>query len=255
MEKLADKLADIGTIEDLKFQYKDQLPKHIGIILDGNRRWIKRQGIKDTLKGHKAGYNTLRKILNTFFEIGIQYLSIFALSTENVKKRSKKEISYLFNLLIQGVRDISEEPLVHEKKVRIKIIGRINELPIEIQQAIEKVNESTKEYSNLFINICINYDGQEELVDAVKDIIQQGYKLDDISKEIVKKSLYTRDFPELDYLIRTGMEDGARISGFLLWDASYAEYRFRSDLWPDYNETMLLEDLKEYVRRNRRKGA
>ncbi|MHA1620313.1 MAG: polyprenyl diphosphate synthase [Promethearchaeota archaeon] len=250
-----DELANIGTIEELKIHYNDRLPKHIGIVLDGNRRWVKRQGIRDTLKGHKAGYDTLRKILNTFFDIGIQYLSIFALSTENVKKRSKREISYLFNLLIQGVQDISEEPLVHEKEVRIKVIGRIDELPIDIQQSIEKVNEATKQYSNLFINICINYDGQEELLDAVKDIVTQGYKVEDISKETIKKSLYTHDFPELDYLIRTGMEDGARISGFLLWDASYAEFRFRTDLWPDYDETMLLEDLKEYVRRNRRKGA
>ncbi|MHA1519957.1 MAG: polyprenyl diphosphate synthase [Promethearchaeota archaeon] len=250
-----DELANIGTIEELKIHYNDRLPKHIGIVLDGNRRWVKRQGIRDTLKGHKAGYDTLRKILNTFFDIGIQYLSIFALSTENVKKRSKREISYLFNLLIQGVQDISEEPLVHEKEVRIKVIGRINELPIDIQQSIEKVNEATQQYSNLFINICINYDGQEELLDAVKDIVRQGYKIEDISKETIKKSLYTHDFPELDYLIRTGMEDGARISGFLLWDASYAEFRFRTDLWPDYNEAMLLEDLKEYVRRNRRKGA
>ncbi len=250
-----DELANIGTIKELKNRYNARLPKHVGIVLDGNRRWVKRQGIKNTLKGHKAGYNTLREILNIFFEIGIQYLSIFALSTENVKKRSEREISYLFNLLIQGVQDISEEPLVHEKKVRIKVIGRISELPFEIQQSIEKVNEATKQYSNLFINICINYDGQEELLDAVKDIVRQGYKVEDISKDTIKKSLYTKDFPELDYLIRTGMEDGARISGFLLWDASYAEFRFRTDLWPDYNEMMLLEDLKEYVRRNRRKGA
>ncbi|MBA7573850.1 Decaprenyl diphosphate synthase [subsurface metagenome] len=103
--------------------------------------------------------------------------------------------------------------------------------------------------------MCIIYDGQEEIVYAVKKIIRKGIPPDKISKETIKQNLYTHNIPEADYIIRTGMEDGARISGFLLWDSSYAEFRFRKELWPDYNEEMLLEDLKEYVRRNRRKGA
>lgn len=98
------------------------------------------------------------------------------------------------------------------------------------------------------------YDGQEEIVDAVKNIIKNGVKVEDVDRSVIKKHLYTRDFPEVDYIIRTGMEDGARISGFLLWDASYAEFKFREDLWPDYNKEMVIEDLREYISRNRRKG-
>jgi undecaprenyl diphosphate synthase len=98
------------------------------------------------------------------------------------------------------------------------------------------------------------YDGQEEIVDAVKSIIKDGVKIDKIDKDLIKGYLYTRKFPEVDYIIRTGMEDGARISGFLLWDASYAEFKFRTDLWPDYDQKMVIEDLKDYVKRNRRKG-
>ena len=98
------------------------------------------------------------------------------------------------------------------------------------------------------------YDGQEEIVDAVKDIIKSGIKVEDVNRELIKDHLYTRNFPEVDYIIRTGMEDGARISGFLLWDASYAEFKFRTDLWPDYNREMVFEDIEEYANRNRRKG-
>ncbi len=248
-------LENINSIKQLKEEYGDKLPVHLGIILDGNRRWIKRKGIRNTLKGHEVGYQTLKKIIYSSLKIGIKYLSIYALSTDNVAKRSKKEISYLFELILKGIEDLFEEPLTFEKEVRIQVFGRIEGLPEEFQAKIKKIHESTKSHNNFFFNICILYDGQEEIVDAVKKIIRKGIQADRISKEIIKQNLYTHNIPEADYIIRTGMEDGARISSFLLWDSSYAEFRFRKELWPDYNEEMLLEDLKEYIRRNRRKGA
>ena len=248
-------LENITSIDQLKEEYGDKLPVHLGIILDGNRRWIKRKGIRDTLKGHKAGYNTLKKIIYSSYDVGIKYLSIYALSTDNVAKRSKKEINYLFELLLRGIEDVFEEPLTFEKKVKIQVSGRIEDLPEEFQRKVNYIQESTKNHDKYFFNICILYDGQEEIVEAVKKIISKGIQHDKISKEIIKQNLYTHNIPEADYIIRTGMEDGARISGFLLWDSSYAEFRFRKELWPDYNEEMLLEDLKEYIKRNRRKGA
>jgi len=248
-------LNDIVSLEQLKEEYGDKLPLHVGVILDGNRRWIKRKGIKDTLKGHNAGYNTLKKLIYSSYDIGIKYLTIYALSTDNVAKRSKREINYLFELLLRGIEDVFEEPLTFEKEVKIQVFGHIEELPDEFQEKIKKIYESTKNHNKYFLNMCIIYDGQEEIVDAVKKIINKGIQADRISKEIIKQNLYTHNIPEADYIIRTGMEDGARISGFLLWDSSYAEFRFRKELWPDYNEAMLLEDLKEYIRRNRRKGA
>ena len=248
-------LEEIQNLGDLKAHFSNQLPKHVGIILDGNRRWIKKQGIADVTKGHLAGYQRLKKILYPFFEAGIHYLTAYALSLENVAKRSEQEVRFLFKLILKGVEDVISEPLIHEKKVRVRLIGHRRDLPQDIQDSIEKMNQATAHYSDNFINFAVMYDGQEEIVDAVKSIIKLGLKPEEITREVFKQSLYTKDFPELDYLIRTGMEDGQRISGFLIWDSSYAEFRFRTDLWPDYDETMILEDLKEYVRRNRRKGA
>jgi undecaprenyl diphosphate synthase len=251
---LQEELNQISSLTDLKNKYIDRLPKHVGLVLDGNRRWIKKQGLKDVTQGHLAGYQRLKRILYPFFEAGIHYLSAYALSIENVQKRSKEEVQFLFKLLLKGVEDVLNEPLIHEKKVRVRLIGRIGDLPPEIQSAIAQVNEKTAYYNENFINFCVMYDGQEEIVDAVKSIVKSGIEPAAITKSIIKSHLYTYDFPELDYMIRTGMDDGARISGFLLWDASYAEFRFRSDLWPDYDESMILDDLKEYIRRDRRKG-
>lgn len=248
-------LENINSIDQLKEEYGDKLPIHLGVILDGNRRWIKRKGIRDTFKGHLVGYNTLKKMIYSSYDCGIKYLSIYALSTDNVAKRSKKEINYLFELLLKGIEEVFDEPQTFEKEVKIQVFGHVEDLPQEFQEKIKKIQESTKNHNKYFLNMCIIYDGQEEIVDAVKKIIRKGIQPDKISKEIIKQNLYTHNIPEADYIIRTGMEDGARISGFLLWDASYAEFRFRDELWPDYNEDMLLEDLKEYVRRNRRMGA
>jgi tritrans,polycis-undecaprenyl-diphosphate synthase [geranylgeranyl-diphosphate specific] len=255
MDSLEQNLDQILTIRELKARFGDHLPKHVGLVLDGNRRWIRKQGIKDVTKGHLAGYQRLKKILYYFFEGGIHYLTAYALSIENVRKRSPEEVRFLFSLILKGVDDVLSEPLIHEKKVRVRLIGHLNELPSDIQIAIEKMNEATKDYHDNFINFCVMYDGQEEIVDAVRKIISDRIPIDKITRDVIKQHLYTKDFPELDYLIRTGMEDGQRISGFLIWDSSYAEFRFRTDLWPDYDEKMILEDLKEYVRRNRRLGA
>jgi len=189
-----------------------------------------------------------------FFEAGIHYLSIYALSLENLKKRSEEEISYIFGIILDAVDAVVKEATVKEEKVNFNVIGRIYLLPEDVRTKINELIEFTKENDQNFINLCIMYDGQEEIVDAVKEIIKNGVKIEDINRDVIKNHLYTRNFPEVDYIIRTGMEDGARISGFLLWDASYAEFKFRTDLWPDYNKEMVLEDLQDYANRNRRKG-
>jgi len=149
---------------------------------------------------------------------------------------------------------VVKEATVKEEKVNFNVIGRIHLLPEDVRIKINELIEFTKDNDKNFINLCIMYDGQEEIVDAVKEIIRNGVKEEDVDRDIIKNYLYTRDFPEVDYIIRTGMEDGARISGFLLWDASYAEFKFRTDLWPDYNKEMVLEDIQDYSNRNRRKG-
>ncbi|MBY9009131.1 MAG: di-trans,poly-cis-decaprenylcistransferase [Candidatus Lokiarchaeota archaeon] len=204
--------------------------------------------------GHLIGYQNLRKRLFDFFEAGIQYLSIYALSLENLRKRSEEEIKYIFGIILDAVDAVVKEATVKEEKVNFNVIGRVYLLPEEVRDKIKELIDFTKANDQNFINLCIMYDGQEEIVDAVKKIIKNGVKEEEINKEVVKNHLYTRNFPEVDYIIRTGMEDGARISGFLLWDASYAEFKFRSDLWPDYSREMVIEDLKDFSNRTRRKG-
>ncbi|MHA1534789.1 MAG: polyprenyl diphosphate synthase, partial [Promethearchaeota archaeon] len=189
-----------------------------------------------------------------FFEAGIHYLSIYILSLENLRKRSEEEIKFIFGIILEAVDAVVKEATVKEEKVNFNVIGRIYLLPEEVRDKIKELIDFTKDNNKNFINLCIMYDGQEEIVDAVKEIIKTGVKEEEINKKTIKKHLYTRNFPEVDYIIRTGMEDGARISGFLLWDASYAEFKFRADLWPDYSKEMVIEDLIDFSNRNRRKG-
>ncbi len=176
------------------------------------------------------------------------------MSLENLRKRSEEEIKYIFGIILDAVDAVVKEATVKEEKVNFNVIGRIYLLPEEVQLKIKELIEFTKANDQNYINLCIMYDGQEEIVDAVKEIIKNGVKEEKIDKEVIKNHLYTRNFPEVDFIIRTGMEDGARISGFLLWDASYAEFKFRADLWPDYSKEMVIEDLIDFSNRNRRKG-
>ena len=240
----------MGTFEE---DMKEKLPKHVGLILDGNRRWARKRGL-DPNQGHLAGYETVTNILEKFFEAGIRYLSIYALSLENAKKRTEDELNYIFKIIKKAVERVKSEPIVKNEKVRFNVIGRIHLLPEDVQEKIDELIEYTGEYDGAHINLCIMYDGRAEIVDAVKEIIKQGTNSEEINEELIKTHLYTKNFPELDYIIRTGMEDGARISGFLIWDASYAEFKFRNEYWPDYDEEMMKEDLLDFVKRNRRKG-
>lgn len=232
---------------------KSNLPNHIGLILDGNRRWARKKNF-DPNMGHLEGFRTLKKRLYDFFDAGIRYLSVYALSFENMRKRSKKELKYIYRLIIKAVEIVMEESIVRDEKIKFKVIGRLSLLPQEVRDKIQELHDYTKDFDSAFINVCILYDGQEEIVDAVKQIVLDGVKPEDINKSLIKSYLYTKGFPEVDFIIRTGMDDGARISGFLLWDASYAEFKFRNDFWPDYSIKMLEEDLKDYAQRNRRKG-
>jgi undecaprenyl diphosphate synthase len=240
-------------LEELKDIPANKLPKHIGLILDGNRRWAKKSLLEANV-GHLIGYENLKDRLFDFFDAGIHYLSIYALSLENARKRSVDELRYIFKIILKAVDTVVSESTVKEEKVKFSVIGRVHLLPEDVQEKIKELIEFTKNHNQNFINLCIMYDGQEEIVDAVKKITEDKIKSEDITRDLIKSYLYTKNFPELDYIIRTGMEDGARISGFLLWDASYAEFKFRTDLWPDYNKEMIIEDIKDYLERNRRKG-
>ena len=240
-------------MEKLHSLPSDKLPRHVGLILDGNRRWAKKNLLNINV-GHLIGYKNLKERLFDFFDAGIHYLSIYALSCENVRKRCDAEIEYIFGIILDAVDTVVKESMVKEESGNFNVIGRTYLLPESVQAKIKELIDYTSVNNKNFINLCIMYDGQEEIVDAVKHIVSNNVHADEIDKKVIKSHLYTRNFPEVDYIIRTGMEDGARISGFLLWDASYAEFKFRTDLWPDYDQEMVYEDLLEYTERNRRKG-
>jgi len=232
---------------------KNKLPNHIGLILDGNRRWARKRDFNSNM-GHLEGFRTLKQRLYDFFDAGIRYLSVYALSLENMKKRSEKELKYIYKLILNAVEIVMKDSIVRNERIKFNVIGKVNLLPSEVRMKINELLEYTKDFDRAFLNVCILYDGQEEIVDAVKKIVEEGVQPQEIDRDLIKKYLYTNGFPEVDFIIRTGMDDGARISGFLLWDASYAELKFRNEYWPDYSKEMLINDLNDYAQRNRRKG-
>jgi undecaprenyl diphosphate synthase len=240
-------------LEELKKLPKDKIPKHVGIIPDGNRRFARKNNMSRNM-GHYQGYEVVKKILVSCFHAGIKYLSLYALSLENAIKRTPEELNYIYKIIKIAVETVKKEPIVTDEEVRFNVIGRLELLPQDVQDKINELIEYTKNHEKAFVNVLIMYDGQAEIVDSVKSIINNNISVDQIDQKLIKQNLYTKDFPELDYLIRTGMDDGMRLSGFLLWDASYAEFKFRNELWPEYNNEMLYADLKEYINRNRRKG-
>ena len=231
----------------------DKIPRHIGLIPDGNRRWAQKNNVHRNV-GHYKGYEVVKKILLSCFEAGIKYLTLYALSLENALKRPKDELKYIYKIIKLAVETVKNEPIVTEERVKFNVIGRLELLPQDVRDKIDELIEYTKDFDGAFVNVLIMYDGQAEICDAVKNIIKDNISPNNIDRKVIKDYLYTNKFPEVDLIIRTGMEDGARISGFLLWDASYAEFKFRNEFWPEYNEELLLEDLKDYISRNRRKG-
>ena len=243
----------VTSLEELNKVEKTNLPDHIGLIIDGNRRWAKERNL-DVNIGHLVGYENLKKRLFDFFDAGIQYLSLYILSLENVKKRKPEELDYIYQIVIRAVNAVINESIVKKEKVRFNVIGKCDMLPLDVRKKIQELIDFTKDHDQNFINLCIMYDGHEEIVDAVKGIINDGVRSEDINHNLIKKYLWSKNFPPLDYIIRTGMEYGARISGFLLWDSSYAEFKFRKEFWPDYNKDMVIEDLLEYSKRSRRMG-
>lgn len=231
----------------------NNLPEHIGIIMDGNGRWAKKRGLPRSA-GHSAGADTLKKIVTECNKMGIKYITVYAFSTENWK-RPKDEVDFLMNLLLGYLRD-AEKTLAGENVV-IRAIGSRKELSEEIQQQIIKTENFTKDNTGIIMNIAVNYGSREELIHAVKEISRDAAdgKLDveDISTELISDHLYTKGQPDPDLIIRTSGEK--RISNFLLWQMAYSELYFTDRLWPDFGKNDLYEAIAEFQHRTRRFGG
>ena len=221
------------------------VPNHIGIIMDGNRRWAKEKK-KKTLEGHLAGANRIISLAKYIFDKGVKYLSIYAFSTENFN-RSAEEVSYLMGLIIKFFNERVNE--LHDYNIKIVVSGLRDNLSKEVLKCIDNVVDLTKDNTGGVLNVCLNYGGRREIVDAVNKIKEANVN---ITEETFGKYLYN-DLPDLDYVIRTSGEE--RISNFMLWQISYAEFYFPKVYFPDFDEKEFDKALEIYNNRNRRFGG
>ena len=227
-------------------------PEHVAIIMDGNRRWAKKNNL-NTPQGHKEGAENLKRIAKFANKIGIKYLTVYAFSTENWK-RSQEEVGAIMKLLKFYLLDFFNWS---DENIKINVLGRIAELPNDLKDQIHKIEEKTKNNTGLVLNICFNYGGRDEIVTATKNIVQKvldgELKIEDINEKLFSNYLYTANQPDPDLLIRTSGEE--RISNFLPWQISYSEFVFTDKFWPEYNEQEFLNSIQIYQKRTRRFGG
>jgi len=240
-------------IQEKELNGNNKIPVHVGIIMDGNGRWASRRGLPRSA-GHRAGADNMREIVRAANEIGIKYLTVYAFSTENWS-RPKDEVDNIMDLLLEFLKNADKE--IGNNKIRIKIIGERNCLSEEIVREIDRITEKTKLNDGITLIIALNYGGRREIANAAKQLalkVKEG-KLDpdDINEELVSKHLYTADIPDPDLIIRPSGEK--RISNFLLWQSSYAEFWFSDVLWPDFSKKDLMEAIEVYQKRDRRFGG
>lgn len=224
------------------------IPVHLGLILDGNRRWAREQG-KPTYEGHKAGYESLKVIGKAAIKRGVKYVSAYVFSTENWK-RSAEEVDYLMKLLLWVAKNEVSE--LHKENIRVRFLGEKDRLSKDILNAIAKAEEKTKDNTAGTLALCLNYGGQQEIVHAVNELIKESDEKKSITKADIEQHLYAPDIPPVDLLIRTSGEQ--RISNFMLWRAAYSELLFVDKHWPAFSEHDLDDALAEFASRQRRFG-
>ncbi len=238
---------------------QEPLPHHIGLILDGNRRFARRLGLTDVIQGHERGAAKLEEALEWFEELGIRMVTIWILSMENLT-RPPEELQGLLSLIEQRMRDAAVDPKIHRRQVRIRAIGQLDLLPPSLREAIRIAEEATANHENFSLNVAVGYGGRQEVVDAVKGLLRdwgrQGLTLGEIADRItadtIGKYLYTYDLPDPDLIVRTSGE--VRLSGFLLWQSAYSEYYFCDAYWPAFRKIDLLRAIRSYQQRQRRFG-
>jgi undecaprenyl diphosphate synthase len=225
------------------------LPQHVAIIMDGNGRWAKQRDLP-RFEGHRAGVENMYSAIEYFSQLKVKYLTVYGFSTENWN-RPKEEINGLLNLL-QEI--IDEEALkLHRQGVRIRHLGQLDRLPKNLQVAINKIVDLTKNNTGLNFSFAFSYGGRTEIVDAARRLIAEGIPAEKIDEKLFNSYLYTADMPEVDLVIRTGGE--LRVSNFLIWQAAYSEYYFTDVLWPDFDQKEVDKALLAYSQRQRRFGG
>ena len=252
-ENILYRLYEWYITRDLK---PERMPKHVAIIMDGNRRYSKLQGNIDVVKGHEIGVDTLEKVLDWSIELGIEIITVYAFSTENFN-RPKHEVEGLMKLFVKNFKRLVDHEKIHRNEVKVKVVGRTDLIPESVREAIKEAEDATAHYDKRLFNIAIGYDGRLEIIDSFKKIIadvQAGkITIDDVDEELVSKNLYTGGLDDPNLIIRTSGEE--RLSGFLLWQSSYSELYFCETLWPELRKVDFIRAIRSYQARDRRFGV
>ncbi len=231
------------------------IPKHIGIIMDGNRRYAREKLDSDIGEGHRCGEKKIEEVMDWCLDMGVKYVTLYAFSSENFK-RDKDEVDFLMELAESAFIEMADNQKIHKNRVAIRALGVLKDLPEPVQKAIDYAYERTKDYNNFTISICLAYGGRREIVDAVRKIatkVKAGeLAIDDITEDLLSSHLYTGDMPDPDLILRTSGE--IRVSNFLLWQLAYSELYFTDVYWPGFRYIDFLRAIRSYQQRGRRYG-
>lgn len=238
----------------LKEVLAQPVPRHVAVIMDGNRRYANEFGLVVS-EGHEKGKQKLEEMLNWCLELGIRVLTVYAFSTENVG-RDRDEVETLMSMFVKNFKGLGDDERVHRHKIRVRVLGQKDMLPEDVQAAIAYAEEKTRGYDAYSFNIAVGYGGREEIVHAIKKLAtavkEDSLKVDDITQKVVADYLYTSDLPDPDLILRTSGEE--RISNFLLWQLAYSELYFSDVYWPGFRKIDFLRAVRSYQQRVRRYG-
>jgi len=235
-----------------------KLPRHIGVIMDGNRRFARMVGL-DVAAGHDYGARKAREVLDWCLSLGVTHVTLWGFSTEN-RSRDHHEVAHLHNLFTRQARELLQDPQLHKHRVRVRVIGDTDNFPAETQAALRAIEEATRDYGGMTLNIALGYGGREEIVCAIKGLLQEkaaaGGDLLTLSRSLtaedIGRHLYTAGIPDPDFVIRTSGE--VRLSGFLLWQTAYSEFYFCDAFWPSFRKVDFLRAIRSFQQRERRFG-
>lgn len=228
---------------------ENNIPTHVAFIMDGNRRWAKEKGL-EKFEGHKKGYDNIEKTVQACRDLGIKYVTFWALSTDNLKEREKSELLGLFKLIRLGFN--KDFPRMMKNGVGVKVIGESTGLPLDIRKTINKIQKTIVKNPQIYLNIAFNYGGKKELIHAIKKIVASGVPARQVNEQLVEQNLYTYPHPEPDLVIRTGGK--IRTSGYLIWQSIYAEWYFTDKYWPEFDGGELKKAILWYQAQARNFG-